>query len=295
MADNESLFTLPIEAVVAPAKKTRRKNAQNKVVLGPRRPPVAAPPSDPALLSVLEGLRDEMTSKIAARGHDGMQSFTRSQDAIRPVHKYVKLLLTRDGSIRATWTGLEVNIQTEWGNKKQDVVAQPGGFKKGTGESTLSIGVKGHLYGDGKNIINSFYSVRGELTDFHEKHAQMVCGHVHVVALSQWDPKAAKDKRVAFRRLTPGAVATIVHRYSRINGRTLETLYRASSAERTALLLVDFDQPVPLVYTNVADLEADGWLDQGSKLTLNGVTLDGFVPDLLREHNLRFQGNHHLP
>jgi len=236
-----------------------------------------------------------MATSIVGLGHASMLSYTRSQKAIRPVHDYVKALLTRDGNIKVAWTGLEKNIQTRWSNKRQDVVAQPGGFTKGTGESTLAIGLKGHMYGGGRNINNAFSSVRSELTDFHEQHPKMVCGHVHVVALNQWDPKAAGDKRVAFRRLTPGSVATIIDRYSRTSGRALGNSPRAGDAERIALVLVDFDQPVPLVYTNVEDLEADGWLKEDSNLRLDGVTLDGFVSDLLREHNHRFQGNHHLP
>ena len=266
---DEPLFTLPTEAPTPPAP----------------------PPAPRTLDAVLRTIKADHDTAITTSGQAGLHSLTRSAKPIKRLHAYLKDELIAAG-VPTRCIDLERAIPTLFGQKNQDVVAIPRGKNHPAGQSTLSIGVKSHLYGMTKNVDNCFSSIRAELLSLHEMHHDIVAGQVHMVALNQWDSDAAKQSRVAMRQLSKEAVASIIHRYALISGR--KPGGSDGFSERVALLLVDFSHAAPVVYTDVAQLEADGFLAANSGLSLDHLTLDGFAQDLVEEHRARFVGNNRL-
>lgn len=228
----------------------------------------------------------------AARvGSDRMLSYTRSQVPIRLIHQHIGDLLV-DARVPAGWIDLERGIPTMFSAKNQDVVVVPRGRKAPVGESTLSIGVKGAFYGIVKNLGNHKAGVRNDLFEMHEQHPDMVIGQVSVIAISGWDSATAGSDITSYSRISPKALAEFIDWYTKVNLRP-----RGGSdgfAERAALLLVDFSKPIPVLYDKVEDLERDEFLEAGSGLCLDDLTLPGFVPAVLDTHRSRFTGKHRL-
>jgi len=257
----------------------------------PRAHYVVTPAPQPSLTQVLSEIKNDFDTAAMTGGHTGLTSLTRSARPITRLHQHVADLLVRAG-IAPNCVDLEVSISTLFGDKRQDVVAIPRGRNRPTGASTLSVGLKGQMYGIQKNLDNHFSSVRAELLNLHEMHGEIVCGHVHLVNVMEWDTKAAKQHRVAYKKLSPTTLAAMVHRYGIISGRQVKQSH--GFAERLALVLVDFSQRTPVVYTDVADLERDEFLPAGSGLSLIDLTLDGFADDLVAVHRSRYFGANRL-
>lgn len=258
----------------------------------PKTPPWTPGPAGPQALAAALSQIKAGYDEAAAQGGTALTSLTRSAKPIKILHSYIGNILVAAG-VDKSKVGFEKGIETLFGSKRQDVVVVPRGAQQSTGASTISIGLKGQLYGIQKNLDNSFSSVRSELLSFHEVHTNMVVAHVHLVALMEWDSAASKARHeVAYKRLSTTTLNEMIDRYAKINARGVGD--SEGFAERIALVLVDFSQPVPVVYTEVSDLERGGFLPRNSGLSLDGLTLDRFGEDLLTTHRERFTGAHRL-
>ncbi len=243
--------------------------------------------------AIFTHIKTEFENRILANGHSAMLSYTRSGRPVALVHQHIGDLLVAAG-INAANVQFERTIKTQFGNKRQDVVAVPGGRTMPTGNSTLSVAVKAQLYGIQKNRDNNFSIVRAELLALHEEHPQIVLGNVAVVAVMEWVGKEAKNKRVAYKKLSPKTLSQIIESFAKVSGRNpaapLTPQGSPGNAERVGLIIVDYSKNPAVIYDSVADLERDGFLPQGSGLSLAGLTMLDFATDLLAEHHSRFRG-----
>lgn len=234
----------------------------------------------------------------ALGGPGGLLSQTRGAGPIKLLHQHVADLLLQAG-IPASSLGFEKEIPTRFGDKRQDVVAIPRGINKPAGSTTLSVSVAGQFYGIQKNKDNSFSKARAELLNLHEKNEGIVLAHVQVVAVVGWDSKKLKAQRARreayapeYSSLSPMTLAETIDRFSKINRRQADG--SPGDAERVALVLADFSQKTPLVFTEIAALEDAGMLPKDSGLSLDHLTLDDFAADLLTAHRSRHTGANRL-
>ncbi|MET3963073.1 hypothetical protein ABIE44_003007 [Marmoricola sp. OAE513] len=244
-----------------------------------------------ALVNILNRIKADFDGAVLTAGAAGLTSMTRSAKPVKRMHQHVGDLVVAE-RIPQSWVGLEQSIATRFGDKRQDVVVIPRGRTKPTGETTLSIGVKSAMRGIQKNKDNHFSGIRAEMFNLHETFPNIVCGHVLIIAVKEWDTAAAQGREIAYKRLSPNTLAEMIQRYGRVSGR--KTGESIGDAERLALILADFSTTPVTHYKTVADLERDGFLHADSGLTLTGLDIDTFAADLIGEHRSRHTGANRL-
>ena len=107
----------------------------------------------------------------------------------------------------------------------------------------------------------------------------MVMGEIYLVPVIGYDEKLAEKNKVAFKENSK------INKYIRfmqsLNCRQHKNdeFYKY---ERICLMIVDFKRKQPKLYVTIEDLKKDRLIDKKSKMSLENLTINGFVEDLLR-------------
>ena len=61
--------------------------------------------------------------------------------------------------------------------------------------------------------------------------------------------------------------------------------------ERVCLLIVDFREETPKLYSTIDELKSDGLVNENTDVNLDDLTIENFASDLLRIYSDRFNTN----
>lgn len=114
----------------------------------------------------------------------------------------------------------------------------------------------------------------------------MVNGEVYMIPVYEYDDQYAKINKVKFKE-KPNNIEKYIRAFSIINGRVnfKEDPYKY---ERVCLLVVDFSKRTPKIYSTNQELIDDGLLSPDSDASIDGLSFDSFVDDLLAIYAERF-------
>lgn len=156
-------------------------------------------------------------------------------------------------------------------------------------EKTLSINVRSQLSSTGKNFDTLFERTFAEALNLHWRCPKMVLGEFYMIPVKEYDSDAANKKRIKFKNL--GKIEKHIEKYilsfSSVNNRiSIDTDH--FKYERVCLLIVDYDRKIPKVYNTDNDLMHDGLIPKNSRASINNLSFENFISDLLKIYNNRF-------
>ncbi|MFQ5709861.1 MAG: restriction endonuclease [bacterium] len=272
-----------------------------------------------SLQDALIQIKKLIEEAIATEGEGGKRSVINSGKPIGMLHDVVKSALIRNGvnaqlikpALGATRG--ELKLAGFLKLKKQDICVLPNhlapheevidfngilrNFRDPYGElfteHILTINVRSQLSSIEKNIDTMYERTYAEPMNLHRRLPKMVLGEVYLIALRAYDSDKVKKKRIAYTRpseRTQKYLEKYILGFSALNSRTGQG-DDYFKYERVALILVDFSQAIPKVYKDVAGLKEDRLLPTSIVASMQGLSFDSFVEDLLIIYERRFGTN----
>ncbi len=240
---------------------------------------------------IKEAIRDAVTN-ASYRGKDfstGLEAKTaliRSATLIQRIHELTKRCLHNEletqGIIHEVHpplgaTSPELDV---WGllkKKNQDIVVLVGdeqptpitieegpleGKIDGLGinatKNSIVIGVRSQLSSVDKNFDTLMERAFAETMNLRLRHPYLVMGEVYLLAVKDYDEQAMKVNQIGWKpRFTK--IERFISIFNGMSHRADHENFRESyKYERSVLLLVDFSQNPPKIYTTKEELQADG-------------------------------------
>ncbi len=155
-------------------------------------------------------------------------------------------------------------------------------------ESVLSVNVRSQLSSVAKNFDTLYERTFAEALNFHLRLPNMVLGEVYMIIAKEYDSDAAANNTVAFKNSEH--IEKYILAFQALNNRltVADPLFKY---ERIALLIVDFSQQVPKLYNTTQELIDDNLIPVGSLASIDDMSFNGFVDDLLQIYQARFPIN----
>ncbi len=196
-----------------------------------------------------------------------------------------------------------------WGllkKKKQDVVvlidgAQPSREQINEGpllgeydelgtvatKSAIVIGIRSQLSSVDKNFDTLMERAFAETMNLRLRHPHLVMGEVYLLAVKDYDEQAMKRNQIAWKsRFTK--IERFISIFNAISHRAdPDDFHQSFKYERSALVLVDFSQHPPKVYTTKAELQADGIVSENFAGDYRGLSPCSFASDILDKYTER--------
>lgn len=202
--------------------------------------------------------------------------------------------------------GLPTPEMDVWGllkKKKQDVVVLIGGARPSRDQitegpllgeydelgiaatkSAIVIGVRSQLSSVDKNFDTLMERAFAETMNLRLRHPYLVMGEVYLLAVKDYDEQAMKRNQIAWKpRFTN--IERFISIFNGISHRVdHEDIRQSFKYERSALLLVDFSQNPPKIYTTKEELQADGIVSQTFAGDYRGLSPCNFAADILDKY-----------
>jgi len=252
-------------------------------------------------------------SAIQTNGEQGKNNLIRSQKPIKLLHDVVKAELLRHGiaaerikPILGDSAG-ELALAGFLKRKDQDIcvvpeekepkaeiltngllVGQSDRFGKDYTESVLSINVRSQLSSLSKNFDTMYERTFAEALNLHLRCPRMCCGEIYLIPAKSYIVAAAKQKKIEFAKTKPKIIEKFILGFEALNNRTSLEPNEFFLYEKICLLLVDFSQEEPFIYTTTDELMRDGLLPANSPARIENLVFTEFVPTLLRVYKERF-------
>jgi len=155
-------------------------------------------------------------------------------------------------------------------------------------ESVLSVNVRSQLSSVAKNFDTLYERTFAEALNFHLRLPRMVLGEVYLIIAKEYDSAAAFNKNISF--VNSEHIEKYILAFQALNNRINidDPNYKY---ERIALLIVDFSQAVPKLYNTTQELIHDGLIPAASLATIESLSLNNFVADIMATYNARFPDN----
>jgi hypothetical protein len=118
----------------------------------------------------------------------------------------------------------------------------------------------------------------------------MVLGEVYLLSARELDSNAVKANKVVYKpvsKRSSKALEEYIYGFAALNKR-INQGDDFFKYERVALLIVDFSKNPLKIYEATDELKADGLLQADSECTLEKMTYNGFIHDLLTIYERRF-------
>lgn len=143
-------------------------------------------------------------------------------------------------------------------------------------ESILSINVRSQLSSIWKNFDTLYERTFAEALNLHQRLPNMVLGEVYLIPVKEYT-NASTVGNMVFSKIDIGKY---IAAFQAINSR-VNQLDEKFKYERCCLLIVDFDRAIPKIYNTSTELIQDGFLPQGSTISMVGLDYQNFVADIL--------------
>lgn len=265
-------------------------------------------------MSINKAVKDFKTlieNAIVQGGTTAKNNLIRSSKPINLIHEAVKLNLIKNGvkpifirPLLNQSTG-ELPIYGFLKKKTQDITVIPNGifpipekmvlnkidkFGHAFTEKILSINVRSQLSSAAKNFDTLYERTFAESLNLHERCPNMILGEVYMIAVREYDISASDNNIVKFKPLDNNIknhVEKYIQYFELLNNRA-SSVNDKHKYERVTLVLVDFSKPTPVVYNSDKDLISDGLLSTTSQASIQNLTFDTLVPNLLKHYQTRF-------
>jgi len=233
-----------------------------------------------------------------ANGNKAKEALIRSQRIINYIHEFIKEEFKRCGvppqMIHPPLgsSNPEIKIKGFLKSKNQDVSIIPDTSiipltKIGSPEveKVLSVNIRSQLSSLGKNIDTLYERTFAEALNLHLSYPKQCLGEVYLIPTHEYDDRAMLTNRVVFRSVSK--IEDYIRMFQAINGR------RASDRdeykyERVCLLIADFRQQSPKLYSSIEELKNDNLVPVGTTVNLDNLTINNFAEDLLAIYTDRF-------
>ncbi len=252
---------------------------------------------------VLKNIKNEFetairTSSFAGNrylnGNKAKEALIRSQRLINYLHNIIKNEFMKCGVNpnklypRLNLTKPEISIEGFLKRKNQDICIVPndGIIKTQSGmEKVLTVNVRSQLSSLKKNIDTLYERTFAEALNLHLKYQKQCLGEVYLIPTHEYDDKAMVDNRILFKNVSN--ISDYLKMFQAINNR-IDYKKDAYKYERVCLLIVDFRQASPILYSNIKDLINDRLVPKNIKFTLDYLTFSNFANDMLSIYSKRF-------
>ena len=179
-----------------------------------------------------------------------------------------------------------VSIPITWGPMAFEGKTDPYGFEFTT--NMLVINVRSQMSSLAKNSDTLFERTFAEALNLRLRYPEIVLGEVYLIPVQEYKDSSAKYFSVEFKdRLTN--LEKYISFFNAINNR--KTGGEAYKYERCALLIVDFDQPQPYLFSNSYELKQAGYLSQNFGIEYADLNFQNFARDILTEYSRRYNIN----
>ncbi|MFW5756310.1 MAG: hypothetical protein ACOCWK_06885, partial [Tangfeifania sp.] len=246
---------------------------------------------------------------IIENGEAGKKSVINSSRTINILHEVVKLDLINAGVnpdlIKPALASAQPEVQLAgfMKFKTQDVCVFPNhlnpipemielnGLHSGKtdpygelfSEHILSINLRSQLSSLAKNRDTMFERTYAEPLNLHRRLPKMVLGEVYLLSARELDSNAVKANVVVYKPVSKKSIKALeeyIYGFAALNKR-INQGDDFFKYERVALLIVDFSKNPLKIYETTDELKADGLLEANSKCTLEKMSYNGFINDLL--------------
>jgi hypothetical protein len=258
----------------------------------------------PTIQEAVNEIKLVLEKTIIEKGAAGKHSLIRSQKLIKLIHAAVKSQLIAN-EVAPEQIGQEKKLSGFLKPKSQDVVVFPRnsnpvretietGFLEGKiddygkdyTERTLSINVRSQLTSLDNNFDTLYERTFAEAFNLHLRCPGMCLGEVYMIPVYEYNIKDIQNNTISF---SPSFVK--VEKYllasNAINGRIAVTSDH-HKYEQVCLLIVDFSQAIPRIYSSDEELKNDGLLPENSIASITNLTFQNFVPSILETYRARF-------
>jgi hypothetical protein len=154
-------------------------------------------------------------------------------------------------------------------------------------KSSLVIGVRSQLSSVNKNFDTLMERAIAETMNLRLRHPYLVMGEVHLLAVKDYDEQAMKKNQIAWKSKFTN-IERFISFFNGISHRVdHEDIRQSFKYERSVLLLVDFSQNPPKIYTTKEELQADRIVSQTFTGDYQGLSPSHFAADILDKYTKR--------
>jgi len=241
----------------------------------------------------------EFNGKRYSNGLRAKEALIRSQKIINYLHELVKVeLIKQKINPKKIWPRIgqskpEIKIQGFLKAKNQDICVIPEDVRIDKNritevektERVITINVRSQLSSLAKNVDTLFERTFAEALNIHLKHPKQCLGEVYLIPTHEYDDVPMINNRIVFKRAS--RIEEYIKMFQSINGR-IDDEGNEYKYERVCLLIVDFRQDPPKLYSRKEELIIDGLIASNSDVTMKNLTIKDFAKDLLEVYNNRF-------
>jgi len=231
-------------------------------------------------------------------GNRAKEALIRSQRIINHIHEFIKNEFILCGVPGSTIyppvgrTSPEVRIKGFLKLKNQDVSIIPlpelvskASFGSSEVEKILTVNIRSQLSSLSKNIDTLYERTFAEALNLHLNYPKQCLGEVYLIPTHEYDDRAMMQNRILFKAAS--RIEDYIRMFQAINNRRITT-QDEYKYERVCLLIADFRQGNPKLYSSVEELKSDGLIPRNSDLSMDRLTIDNFAQDLLDIYIGRF-------
>lgn len=153
----------------------------------------------------------------------------------------------------------------------------------------LSVNVRSQLSSVSKNFDTLYERTFAEPLNLHLRCPNMVLGEVYMIPVYEYDDDAAQHNRVAFKpnSKVKKHIEKYISSFSAVNNRP-SVNGNEMRYERACLVIVDFNQQVPKIYSHDQELINDGLLSPHSGVSIENLNFPTFAQSLMDIYSQRF-------
>lgn len=255
---------------------------------------------------------------IRTGGASGKESIIRSSDLINLIHDAVKyefislgvnpnnifppflrtkpeikmagFLKQKDQDICVIPSGIPSKpITINWGPLAFQNKRDPYGYDFST--NTLVVNVRSQMSSLAKNADTLFERTFAEAQNLHMRYPNIVLGEVYLIPVHEYDDALVKENAVGFKEKQTN-LERYISFFDSINNRPIGG--EDYAYERCALLIVDFNQPIPRLFNNSAELKAAGYISPNFDIEYATLGFRTFAQDILNIYASRYDINNLL-
>jgi hypothetical protein len=267
------------------------------------------------LQQAINEIKESVENAIIRAGTEGKNNLIRSQKPIKLLHDAIKSeLIEHKVNPTLIYPKLgeshgELSLAGFFKRKNQDISILPNHLTKmeeilesegilygqkdvygfNFTEQIMTINVRSQLSSSAKNFDTLYERTFAEALNLHLRCAKMVLGEFYMISVNEYDSNEANRKSVKYKKQinVKKHIEKYLLSFNAVNGRN-EIENDHYKYERVCLLIVDFSQDNPKIYHTDQELKEDNLLAQNSIASIEKLSYNHFITDLLNIHETRF-------
>lgn len=231
-------------------------------------------------------------------GNKAKEALIRSQRIINYIHEFIKKEFERCGvPTQMIYPPIgssspEIKLKGFLKSKNQDIAIIPteeivsvAGTATAEVEKILSVNIRSQLSSLSKNIDTLYERTFAEALNLHLSYPKQCLGEVYLIPTHEYDDRTMVQNRIMFK--SASKIEDYIRMFQAINNRraTNKDEYKY---ERVCLLIADFRQDNPKLYSSIEDLKRECLVPENSTDTLENLSIENFAEDLLSVYKDRF-------